>query len=189
MTDTLLGRVARKDLPEDFALAWDTLDRLAGEPTFVEVFAQAPHVLRFVMGDFYAKLFFGGNVQQRYKQLARLRLSLLHGCRTCNRQNVPGALEAGFTPEQVEAMDDYEDGPFSDAEKAVMRFADQVALTNMAGDMSRELYGQLSAHFSDAEICELGTVMAVVAGMAKLSFVLHLVEREAYCPFGARDAA
>jgi hypothetical protein len=31
--------------------------------------------------------------------------------------------------------------------------------------------------------------MAVIAGMAKLSFVLHLVEREAYCPFGARDAA
>jgi hypothetical protein len=30
--------------------------------------------------------------------------------------------------------------------------------------------------------------MAIIAGMAKLSFILHLVEREEYCPFGA-DAA
>jgi undecaprenyl pyrophosphate phosphatase UppP len=69
-----------------------------------------------------------------------------------------------------------------------MRFADQVALTNMAGDMSPDLYRELSAHFSDADICELGTVMAVIAGMAKLSFILHVVEREPYCPFGAQAA-
>jgi alkylhydroperoxidase family enzyme len=140
------------------------------------------------MRDFYAGLFFGGRVDQRYKQLARLRLSLLHGCRTCNKQNVPGALEAGFTEEQIGAMDDYENGPFTDAEKAVMRFADQVAMTNMTGDMSPELYGQLKAHFGDAEILELGAVMAIIAGMAKLSFVLRVVEREPYCPFGARAA-
>ena len=31
---------------------------------------------------------------------------------------------------------------------------------------------------------ELGTVMAVISGMAKLSFVLNLVDKEGYCPFG-----
>jgi alkylhydroperoxidase family enzyme len=183
MADTLLRRIPREKLPEEFAPAWDTLNRLSGEPAFVEAFAQAPHVLRFVMRDFYANLFFGGEVAQRYKQLARLRLSQVHGCRTCNKQNVPGALEAGFTAAQIAALDDYQRGPFTAAEKAVLRFADQLVLTNMAGDMSPELYRELSAHFSDGQICELGTVMAIIAGMAKLSFILHLVEREDYCPF------
>ncbi len=188
MADTAMTRIPRDELPEEFQVAWDALNELTDEPTFVEVFAQAPDVLRFVMNDFYAKLFFGGNVAQRYKQLVRLKLSLVHGCRTCNKQNVPGALEAGITQEQIDAMDDYDNGPFSDADKAVLRFADQMVLTNMDGDVDAELYAALSAHFSDADICELGTVMAIVAGMAKLSFMLHLVEREAYCPFAAEAA-
>jgi alkylhydroperoxidase family enzyme len=189
MADTPMNRIPREQLPEQFHLAWDTLNRLTGEPTFVEVFAQAPEVLDFVMNDFYMKLFFGGQVDQRYKQIARLKLSLEHGCRTCNKQNVPGAIEAGITQAQIDAMDDYENGPFTDAEKAVLAFTDQVKLTNMDGDMSPVLYRRLSKHFSDAEICELGTCMAVVAGMAKLSFVLHLVEKEDYCPFAPAAAA
>jgi alkylhydroperoxidase family enzyme len=118
----------------------------------------------------------------------RLKLSLVHGCRTCTKQNVPGALEAGISQEQIDAMGDYDNGPFSDADKAVLRFADQMVLTNMDGDMDEKLYAALSAHFSDADICELGTVMAIIAGMAKLSFILHLVEREEYCPFAAAAA-
>jgi hypothetical protein len=31
--------------------------------------------------------------------------------------------------------------------------------------------------------------MAVISGMAKLSFVLGLVERESYCPFATEEAA
>ena len=188
MTDTPLKRVPRAKLPAEFQAAWDGLNGLTGEPTFVEVFAQAPEILRFVMNDFYAKLFFGGNVDQRYKQLVRLKLSLVHGCRTCNKQNVPGALEAGISQEQIDAMDDYDNGPFSDSDKAVLKYADQMVLTNMDGDMDEQLYAALSAHFSDADICELGTVMAIIAGMAKLSFILHLVEREEYCPFASASA-
>ena len=63
------------------------------------------------MQEFYAKVFFGGTVQQRYKQLARLKLSLIHGCRTCNKQNVPGAIEAGFTQAQIDALSDGNPSP------------------------------------------------------------------------------
>ena len=63
-----------------------------------------------------------------------------------------------------------------------------MVLTNMDGDVDEDLYAALSAHFSDAEVLELGTVMAIIAGMAKLSFILHLVEREEYCPFASAAA-
>lgn len=185
MADTLMRRIPRAELPVHLHGAWDTLNRLTGEPTFVEVFAQNPAMLDFVMNQFYGQIFFGGQVDQRYKQLARLRLSTLHGCRTCNKQNVPGALAAGITQAQVDAIGAYETGPFTEAEKAVLAYTEQVALTNMDGRMSADLYQRLRAHFSDAQLCELGVVMAVIAGMAKLAFVLDLVEREPYCPFGA----
>jgi len=188
MADTLFTRTPRDKLPEQYHLAWDTMNRLTEEPTFVEVFASNPSMLDFVMNDFYTRVFFGGRVDQRYKQLARLKLSLLHGCRTCNRQNVPGALEAGVSQAQIDAMRDYENGPFTAAEKAVIAYADEVALTNMDGRMTPELYARLRGHFSEADILELGVAMAVVSGMAKLSFVLNLVEKEPYCPFAAPSA-
>jgi alkylhydroperoxidase family enzyme len=189
MSETPLARTPRAELDPQFHLAWDTLNRLTGEPAFVEAFAANPAMLDFVMKDFYAGVFFGGNVAQRYKQLARLELSLLHGCRTCNKQNVPGALEAGITQAQVDAMLDFENGPFSDAEKAVIAYAREVALTNPEGRVTPQLFRRLSAHFSQADILELGVTMAVISGMAKLSFVLDLVEKEPYCPFASSDAA
>lgn len=183
MSDTPFTRIPRDQLPENFHLAWDTLHGLTGDATFVEVFAQNPDMLDFVMSKFYMPVFFGGKVDNRYKQLARLKLSLIHGCRTCNKQNVPGALAAGITQAQVDAMDDFERGPFTDAEKAVIAYAEQVALTNVGGELSPALFRRLRQHFSEADLLELGTAMAVISGMAKLSFVLNLVEKEAYCPF------
>ncbi len=183
MSNTPFARIPRDELSEGAQVAWDHLNKLTGEPTFVEVFANAPQMLDFVMNKFYGEIFFAGNVEQRYKQLARLRLSLIHGCRTCNKQNVPGSLEAGISQEQVDALEDVDNGPFTDAEKAVVKFAEQMALTNHEGKIDETLYASLREHFSDADICELGTVMAVIGGMAKLAFVMDLVEREDYCPF------
>ncbi|MDE2348900.1 MAG: hypothetical protein KGL92_10395, partial [Gammaproteobacteria bacterium] len=92
MSETSFTRIGRDRLAPEWQPAWDTLHKLTGDATFVEVFAQAPDMLGFVMQQFYMNIFFGGKVAQRYKQLARLQLSLIHGCRTCNKQNVPGAL-------------------------------------------------------------------------------------------------
>lgn len=185
MSETLLTRIPRDQLEPGWQKAWDTMNALTGSATFIEVFAQAPDILTFVMDKFYASVFFGGSVAQRYKQLARLKLSLLHGCQTCNRQNVPGALSAGFTPAQVDALIRGDDSAFTEAECAVIAYAEQMALTNMDGRLTPELLGALRNHFSEAQILELGTTMAVIGGMAKLSFVLDVVDREDYCPFAA----
>lgn len=185
MSATPLSRLAPEKMPEELRQVWSTLNDLTGEPTFVEVFAQAPELLNFVMSQFYGDIFFGGKVDERYKQLARLRLSQIHGCRTCNKQNVPGAKGSGFSDAQIAAMEAPTGELFDEAELAVLEFAEQMALTNHDGKMSPDLYSRLSKHFSDADICELGTVMGVIGGMAKLSFVLDLVEREDYCPFAA----
>jgi alkylhydroperoxidase family enzyme len=185
MPDTLFTRTDRNQMAPQWQSARDMLEQLTGDATFVEVLAQAPELLEFVMQQFYAKVFFGGTVQQRYKQLARLKLSLIHGCRTCNKQNVPGALDSGFTQVQIDALIDGDLGPFAPAERAVIEYAEQIALSNMDGRMTPELFERLRTNFSEAQILELGTAMAVISGMAKLSFVLGLVERESYCPFAA----
>jgi len=191
MTQTLFTRTPRSQLPAGIAPAWDMLNKLTGEPTFIEVFAQAPQLLNLVMNEFYVKVFFGGEVPQRYKQLARLRLSLVHGCRTCNKQNVPGAIEAGFSQAQIDALvaNTPSQPLFSEADLAVVDYTDQMVLTNMHGEISPALFKTLRAHFSEAQILELGVVMAIIGGMAKLSFLLDVVEKETWCPFTPENAA
>ena len=188
MAMTPMKRIPRDKMPADLIAIRDRLDDLTGEPAFVEVFANAPELVDFVMNRFYGEIFFAGRVPNRYKQLVRLYHSQIHGCRTCNKQNIPASLEAGIGQAKVDAITTFETGPFDDAEKAVLRFAHQMLLTNHKGRMNDNLYADLKAHFDDAEICELGTVMAVIAGMAKLSFVLDLVEREDYCEFAPQAA-
>ena len=185
MTDTILPKVAREDMPDDIGMAWDALNELTGDATFVEVFAKAPEVLNFAMGDFYQNLFFGGRVPERYKQLARLRLSMNHGCRTCNQQNLPGVVSVGYSQQQIDRMWEGDYSSFSEDEQAAMELADEIALNNKDGEYTVALHEKLKRHFSDEDILELSMCLGVIAGLVKLSFTLGLVQKETYCEFGA----
>ncbi len=184
MPATPMNKISPSEMPKEIGVIRDTLNQLTGDASFVEVFAQAPELLDFVMKKFYGEIFFAGRVAEKYKQLARLRLSLSHGCRTCNLQNIPGSQAAGISAEKTTALQENDYSVFGPDELAVLKYADQMLLTNHEGRLDKKLYDELSEHFDNAQICELGVVMAVIGGMAKLSFVMDLVEREDYCPFG-----
>ena len=92
---------------------------------------------------------------------------------------------SGLTDAEISAiMGDYDaSDTLTAADNAVLRNGDRVAMTNPQGRLDDELIAALQTHFSSADICELGTVTAVISGMAKLSFVMDLVEKEDCCEF------
>ncbi len=189
MTDTILPRVPREDMTEAAGMAFDALVELSGDATFVEVFAKAPELLNFAMVDFYQKLFFEGRVVEKYKQLSRLRLSMNHGCRTCNLQNVKGVAGFGYSQKQIDDMWQGDYSSFSEDEQAVMELADEIALNNREGEYTPALHAKLKRHFSDGDILELAMCLGVIVGLVKLSFTLGLVQKESYCEFGTSAAA
>jgi len=184
MADTVLHRIPRDQLSSDWQGAWDMLNGLTGEPTFIEVMANAPELLQFAMVEFYQKIFFGGRVDEKYKQLLRIRLSLAHGCRSCNLQNTAGMKGIGYDQRHIDAIEG-DRSIFSPDERAVLDFGDEMLLTNPSGRLDSNLYSRLREHFDDAQICELGVVAGFIGGMAKMAFVLDLVEKEHTCPFVA----
>jgi alkylhydroperoxidase family enzyme len=186
MSETLMKRVPREELSEGARMAWDTLNELTGTPTFVDVFAQAPELLEFAMVHFYQNIFFEGRVSERYKQLSRLRLSMNHGCRTCNLQNLMGVANVGYSQAQIDAMWRQDYSSFSEDDQAVMELADVLALNNEHGELSPELHAKLSRHFSEEDILELALCLSVIVGLVKLSFAFGLVEKEEYCQIGSQ---
>lgn len=75
-----LSRVPRAELAEDYLAMVDECVEQAGDARFLEIGANAPHMMQFYFGEFYDKVFFQGVVPVPIKELARLRLSTLHGC-------------------------------------------------------------------------------------------------------------
>ena len=77
-----LRRIPRDQLPESYRAKVDAALQIAGDARFLEVAANAPHMLSWFLESFYSQIFFGGIVSVRIKELVRLRLSQLHGCAT-----------------------------------------------------------------------------------------------------------
>lgn len=180
----------REELSPKLQEDWDFVYKLTGQAGFIEKGAHAPELLDFTMVDFYEKIFYDGRVDVKLKHLARLRMSLGHGCRSCNLGNTAGAKEAGYSEEELNAIEG-DRSIFSDVEIAVLELADQFLMTNIQGHLEPDLYARLSAHFDDAQILELGTVMSYLGGLAKLLFVFDMAEKEETCPFRpqAKEAA
>lgn len=174
--------LSRSELSPRLQEAWDMVYRLTGQAAFIEKGAHAPELIDFTMVDFYEKIFFGGRVPIKLKHLARLRMSLGHGCRSCNLGNTAGAVEAGYSVAELHAIEG-DRSIFSEAEQAVLELADQFLMTNIHGHLEPALYNRLRSFFDDAQILELGTVMSYLGGLAKMLFVFDMAEKEETCIF------
>ncbi|MBM4257650.1 MAG: hypothetical protein FJ147_17375 [Deltaproteobacteria bacterium] len=75
-----LRRLPRENLSASMQELLDTSLAVAGDAHFLEVGANAPHMLDWYFNSFYGQIFFGGIAPVRIKELVRLRLSTLHGC-------------------------------------------------------------------------------------------------------------
>lgn len=183
LPETVFNRIARNQLDPKLQAIWDTSETLHGDTTFIEVLGNAPQAAHWYMDSFYRDLFYSGRVDRKILELVRLRLANIHGCAFCNRSDRIAAVAAGLSEAEVDAIGDYKNGPFDEAQKAILELADVMALTNAKGAVSRPLYDRLKEHFTDGELVEIGMIMAVLAGMAKFIFAYDLVEKEDYCPF------
>ena len=76
----------------------------------------------------------------------------------------------GITEELVAALRDYERGPFSEREKAALRYADRLFADHHAVDDA--LWEQLRARFTEDELLELTWVLAEFIALGKVIYVL-----------------
>jgi AhpD family alkylhydroperoxidase len=186
MPDTLLSRVPVDELPEDFRQLRESSIAIAGDGDRLEVFGNHPALYRWYQSNFYGAIFQNGSpdmvLDRKWKELIRLKLSLTNGCFVCNAHNVPAAAAAGYSQAQIDAMDDEDSPLFTPQEQAVLALGRMFAIANPDPQLTPEMYGRLSAHFSDAEILELGFVATILSGWTKLIFAYDLVTRE--CPIG-----
>lgn len=84
----------------------------------------------------------------------------------------------GISEEIVAALPAYEAGPFSDREKAALRYADQMYDDHHKVDDA--CFADLRTHFTDDEILELSWAIGEFISLGKIIYVLGL-------PYGGGD--
>ena len=115
-----------------------------------------------------------GNVDHRLKEVIRIQLSRFAEDEYFASLRSKKAIAEGLTEEMVEAgCGDYDDSPlFSDAEKCALRFAEQMFLD--ASKVDKAFYDEMKEYYSEAEIMEIGSFIAVHYGVIKATRPLAL---------------
>lgn len=179
----IIPKLEKDQLTMELAHAQEKSMALRGDATFFEVMGHNPELYEWYVNRFYKELFYAERLDVKIKELLRIKLSSLHGCKFCNQGNRIEAQAAGISEEQIDQLDNFREGPFSEKEKAVLSLANEMALQNPSGKLNENLYADLKLHFTNGEILELGMIMGLLSGVAKFIFAFDLVEKEEYCPF------
>ena len=181
MIDSIFPVKDKYELSESMQRAFDKSLSRRGEAKLISAMGHSPALFDWYMDDFYKKLFYEGSAPVIYKELGRLRLSEVHGCRSCNRGNRLDADSAGLSSVKIAVIGDAEHAVFDAADKAVIELADLMSLHAHRGRLSQPLYDALAVHFDDGQILELGLVFSLLAGMAHFMFAFDMIEREDNC--------
>lgn len=95
----------------------------------------------------------------RLRELAYYSASQLNGCDYCSHHHRKGALKAGASEEQLDAVADYADSDlFSDVEENVLAYTEQLTKT---ANVDGRIVDALKRHLSDRELVTLAATVAL----------------------------
>lgn len=138
-----------------------------GDPdaTFTRLLGHVPGYAEAMWGAMSEALFEGG-VEHRLKEIIRIRLARTAGDPYFSSLRSVEALAAGLSEDLIDAgCGDFETEPrFTDADKWALRYASEM-YRNPAG-VDASFYDEGKRHFSEAQIMELGGLIAVFHGMS-----------------------
>ncbi|HUB29748.1 MAG TPA: carboxymuconolactone decarboxylase family protein [Terracidiphilus sp.] len=107
-----------------------------------------------------------------YKELIATRVASLNRCDYCVSAHRILALKRGATLLQVASYDDFENGPFTEKERAGFRYA---SLLHQSGHAVNEAaFDALAAYFNPQEIIELTAVAAAFEMFSRFNSSLRI---------------
>ncbi len=147
--------VEKENAPENVQAVYDQLQGMFGVvPNVIKAMANAPELMMGFM-PFLGAALGPSKVDNATKELAILTTTKLNGCTYCTAHHSAAGKRAGLTDEQIAAATDETNDALDDRQKAVVRYAKELA-QNVAA--SQEALDEMAKHFDDAQIAELNMV-------------------------------
>jgi AhpD family alkylhydroperoxidase len=194
MGETAVSRIAKLATEEwderlVAAIQPDNLTDL--EQGLTRYFAHCPEQALGLMG-FGGALKRNRTLPERLVELVRLRVAFFNQCRSCMAIRYSDAVADGVTEGLVCSLERPQEAQnLTAAEKVAIRYGELMATDHLAIDDA--IHADLRAHFSEAQIVELGMTVAFFVGFGRLAATYHMVEElpeafqtaEKIAPWGA----
>ena len=162
----------RRDVPVEVAILYDKLQADRGVvPNMFKALANAPDLVLGIAA-FLRGLMHDSVLRGWYKELIATRIASLNNCEYCVSAHRYLAAKRGATPGQVASYDNYEQGPFTEKEKAGFRYADLLHVSGHAVDDAA--FAALLEHYDTQEIIELTAVASAFEFFSRMNTALHI---------------
>jgi AhpD family alkylhydroperoxidase len=151
---------------------WDTRRRYGSDLTPTSVYGHHPRLL-IGYGAFETAVEGSHLVNDRLKALAELKAAAMVGCEWCMDFGSDLSLRHGVSEQQLLELPRYrQSGAFSELEKLVVDYA--AAITATPARVTDEQFDRLRPHFTDAQIVELSTAIAIENFRARFNHALGM---------------
>jgi uncharacterized peroxidase-related enzyme len=170
--DCRVPLLERDAVPADIAALYDKL--LADRGVVPNMFKALSGIPDLVLGiaAYLKPLMCEGALTGWYKELIATRVASLNRCDYCVSAHRHLALKRGATLGQVASYDNFENGPFTEKEKAGFRYA---SLLHQSGHAVNEAaFDALSEHFDAQEIIELTAVASAFEMISRINSGLRI---------------
>ena len=160
VSDTKTARVPlldREQVGAEIAPLYDALLQQRGVvPNMFRALANIPALAQGVAA-FLKPIVGDGALPGWFKELVAVRICILHRFEYGIKAHSLSARQKGASDDQIAALQDFESGPFSEAEKLALRYADRL---HSCDEIEDNFYAAVQAHYDDLQMMELTAVAA-----------------------------
>ena len=148
----------RDQVTPEVAAIYDALLKQRGVvPNMIKTAANIPALAQGIVA-FLKPIVGDGARPGWYKELIAVRICLLHNFEYGIKAHSLSAKQKGASDAQLAAVNDFEKGPFTEAEKIGFRYGDR--LHRSPHEINDTFYAQVKSVYNDLQIIELTAVAA-----------------------------
>lgn len=147
-------------------------ERADSVPNLIRVLARDPELLEALL-PLFRRLFGVSRLSPDLKAMVVLHVSKSNWCPYCWHDHAPTLLQLGYSPEQIDTLGEAlpMEETFGEKERAVLRFADEVARHVGA---SKRTYEQLRRYLAEEQVIELTALVGICEMITRLVMSLDV---------------
>lgn len=156
--------------------AYERMRRKRGKVTNIyKALAYKPSIVSTI-GPFVAAVQEPDELDPKLKERVILRVSKINRSAYCYHAHRQISKKMGFTEDEILEVDDPESANISEADKVALRYAETMTLS--PGNIPDSLFNELKGHFSDSQIVELTSLIALYNMINRFNEALKLDPEE-----------
>ena len=152
--------------------------RGAPNSIFLRVMAQDPNSLE-IFYDAWEKIFYSGSLDHGLKEMIRVKMARLRNCGYWGGVRSAAAQQDETIRAKVEATWDINDPIFTPRERAALEMA--TIFSESYRDFNDDQFERWKEHFTEQELVELATFMAIADGFGKAVEMLGVTQAQQVC--------